>query len=79
MAGHNSEIVYFHLDRFLLNNILMAFQKEHGVIRNDWISPWLKKQGCKFISLDNTREGEYDWHVYFENEDDKLLFMLQWG
>ena len=72
MAGHNSEIVYFYLDRFLLNNILMAFQKEHGVIRNDRISPWLKKQGCKFLSLDNTREGEYDWHVYFENEETNL-------
>ena len=57
----------------------MAFQQEHGVIRNDLISPWLRRQGCKFISLDNSREGEYDWHVYFENEDDKLLFVLKWS
>jgi hypothetical protein len=57
----------------------MAFQKEHGTILNDRISPWLRTQGCKFVSLDNTREGEYDWHVYFENEDDKLMFMLRWS
>jgi len=57
----------------------MAFQNEHGVIYNSGISPWLRAQGCKFISLDQSCEGEYDWHVYFENEDDKLMFMLRWG